>query len=115
MAPSAYLKKKLKTLCELEDCSKSKKHNIGKHLNHESLDLITDAAYNIVNAKPHNISKTRVNHLKPHKKILLYLANPKNSLENKRNKIVKQEGSGLISLLISIAIPLLSSLISKRK
>ena len=114
MIPPAELKKKLKTLCELHQCAKSKKHNIAKHFNDESLDLLTDVAYNIVNSKPKKIPRRRITALKTHKKALMYLANPKNSLENKRRKIIKQEGSGFISMLMSVAIPLITSLLSKK-
>ena len=114
MLPTTELKKKLETLCELRQCAKSKKHNIAKHLNDISLDLLTDAAYNIVNSKPKKIPPRRIKALKNHKNVLMYLANPKNSLENKRQKIVKQQGSGFIAMLMSVAIPLLTSLLSKK-
>ena len=114
MVPPAELKKKLKALCELQQCTKSQKHNIAKHFNDTSLDLLTDVAYNIVNSKPKKIPRRRINALKNHKKALMYLANPKNSSENKRRKIIRQEGSGFISMLMSVAIPLLTSLLSKK-
>lgn len=112
MVPHSELKKKLKTLCELQECNKSKKHNIAKHLNNQALDLITDAAYNIVNSNPSKIQKNKLKPIKNYKKTLTYLANPKNSVENKRKAIIKQEGSGFFAMLASVAIPLLTSLLS---
>ena len=114
MAPASELKKKLEALCELQECTKSKKHKLIKHLGINALDLFTDAAYNIVNSKPKKIPPRRIKALKNHKNVLMYLANPKNSLENKRQKIVKQQGSGFIAMLMSVAIPLLTSLLSKK-
>ena len=112
MVPHSELKKKLKTLCELQECNKSKKHNITKHLNNQALDLITDAAYNMVNSNPSKIQKNKLKSIKNYKKTLTYLANPKNSVENKRKAIIKQEGLGFFSMLASVAIPLLTSLLS---
>jgi len=114
MAPASELKKKLEALCELQECTKSKKHKLIKHLGINALDLFTDAAYNIVNAKSKKIPQKRIKKLKVHKNLLKFLANPKNSVEKKREKIVKQEGNGFLSLLISVAIPLLTSLLSKK-
>ena len=111
MIPRSELKKKLNILCELQQCNKSKKHNITKHLNNQALDLISDAAYNIVNSNPSRIQKNKLKSVKNYKKTLTYLSNPKNSVENKRKFIIKQEGSGFFSMLASVAIPLLQALI----
>ena len=114
MIPHSELKKKLNTLCELQQCNKSKKHNITKHLNNQALDLLTDAAYNIVNSNPSKLQKNKIKSVKTYKNALVYLANPKNSVEKKRKIILKQEGSGFLTMLASVAIPLLTSLLSKK-
>ena len=114
MAPVENLKTILEQLCELRECTKSQNHRIENHLKDSSLDLIAEAAFNVLNAKPKRISKKSIENLKAHKKTLVYLSNPKNSIENKRKRIIKQKGDGLISLLVSTAIPLLASLIAKK-
>ena len=115
MGSQNSLKSKLNTLCELKECSKSKKHNLAKHLNNETLDLLTDSAFNIVNAKRRRIPKRTVDKLKPFKKELIYLANPKNATESKRRRLVRQKGAGFLTTLLSVAVPLLTSILSENR
>ena len=115
MAPRRLLRQNLNTLTELQKLSNQKKSTLGRHLKNEDLDLLIDSAYNIYHAKLKRIKRNHLQQLKPFKKSLIYLSNAKNSAEKKRKRLSSQNGSGLISLLISTAIPLLISLLSKKK
>ncbi len=113
MSSKLQLKKILQCLIELKKCSKHKNDCVLKHLNDEALDILINTVFNIVNTPSTKLKKSQVNSLKPHKKLLLYLANPKNSLEKKRKNITHQAGSGFLTLISTIAIPLISALLSK--
>ena len=113
MSSKTQLKKILQCLVELKKCGKNKNDCLVKHLNDEALDVLINAVFNIVNTPSKKFKKTQVNSLKPHKKVLLYLANPKNSLEKKRKNITHQAGTGFLTLISTIAIPLISALLSK--
>ena len=115
MAPHRVLRQHLATLSELQKLAKQKKTVLGKHLKTEDLDLLVDSAYNIYHAKLKRIKRKHLQQLKPFKKSLVYLSNAKNSAEKKRKRLIAQSGAGLITLLISTAIPLLASLLSKKK
>ena len=115
MAPTVILRRHLKTLSELQKLTRQRKIDWGKHLRNEDLDLLIDSAYNIYHAKLKRINKKHLQQLRPFKKSLIYLSNAKNSIEKRRKRLSNQSGDGLISLLISTAIPLIISLLSKKK
>lgn len=87
------------------------------HLNDETLLFLTKCVSCILNGDPHfhlsKAEKAEVAHcLKPHQKILEYIATPKNQKLILRKIKKPQLGEGfLISALLSAATPLISSLI----
>ena len=105
------MKKILQCLSELNQCSKGKNNCLVKHLNNESLDVLINSVCNVVNTNKKKIRKSQLKALKTHKKTLMYLANPRNSIEKKRKTISTQSGTGFLALISKIAIPLISALL----
>ena len=115
MAPQQLLRSHLASLSELKKLTRTKNVLLGKHLNVEDLDLLIDSAYNIYHAKLKRINKKHLEQLKKQKQNLAYLSSAKNSIEKKRSRLARQDGNGLITLLISTAIPLLINLLTRKK
>ena len=84
-----------------------------KHLDSDAIDTLCECVYNLIN-EDLGLSRAKISKLKqklePSKRNLRFVANKSNSV-TKRRKVLSQEGEGL-GLILSAAIPLISSLIS---
>ena len=116
-------RKKINSILELlrylTKVKKSDQTTALKFINDEGLDYISETIYNIL-YNPECISKLTnfkkkklVQNLKPNSPILKKLCNKKYPIISKRRKVL-QSGSG-ISLLLSAAIPFLTSLLLPKK
>lgn len=84
------------------------------YLNDNAIDALSECVYNIVCRGGNKLSKRQVNKLKKdlvHNKHNLRIIGNKSVNMKRRKKALTQEG-GSLGLILSAAIPLLSSLIS---
>ena len=83
-------------------------------LNDEALDTIGELTKNILfrrgNLTPEERSLLK-EELKQNQKVFKKIAKKKTRTELKRKHLIQQSGSGLLSLLLSIGIPILTSLL----
>lgn len=83
-------------------------------LNQEALDTIGELTKNILycrsNLTPDDRSLLK-NELKLHKKTFKKIAKKRTPIEHRRKLLIQQSGSGLLSLLLSVGIPILTSLL----
>ena len=86
------------------------------YLNDDGLNVLGELTKNLLYSRC-NISpkEKRVlkNELSPHKRAFKKIARKKTNQEHRRRLLIDQNGSGLLSLLLSIGIPLLSSILFK--
>lgn len=73
-----------------------------KAADREIIDVICECAHNLINNNL-NLTPTQKKQLKRHKKTLLLLDNKKAPLAKKKKAL--QKGRGLITALLSVAIP----------
>lgn len=76
--------------------------------------LIHNLEYTSNNLSQKNQRKLK-EHMLKHRNTCKFLANANNNIYKKKTLMKKQVGNGLISALLGIGIPLLTSLLSKRK
>ena len=85
-----------------------------QYLNQEALDTIGELTKNLLFCRGHLTPDEKsllANELKQQKKAFKKIAKKKTPIEQKRKHLIRQSGSGLLSLLLSIGIPILTSLL----
>jgi hypothetical protein len=103
----------IKLLQSLRKHPSSSRGTILKHLDDRTCESLYEIIYNILN-NPKVPSKKLSGKLAAHKKKILYIANPKNSPTIKK-KYLAQMGGFPFTAILSTAIPLLISYLTRRK
>ena len=112
-------KKRIERLELLESLSKLKSRDIQpvlRYLNDDGLDTLGELTKNLLYSRSNISPKEKrdlVKKLSPHKKAFRKIAKKKTNQELRRRHLIDQNGSGLLSLLLSIGVPLLSSILFK--
>ena len=110
------MKKILKLLRSATKVEKKNRKNYLKTCSPDEIHAICGATKNIIEENI-EIPKSKRSYLKkklkPHKKKLRYLSNPRNSIERKRLLLKNdQVGAGIFTAIASIAIPALIAALS---
>ena len=85
------------------------------NINHKTLHLISEIFYNIqflTDSAPSKIRKKLVCGMKKNANECRYISNRHSNATTKKKYLKKQVGTGLFTLILSAAIPILTSLIS---
>lgn len=114
---NSYVKKIVPFLNTVKDVKKSNRAVLMQHLSEDSCNLLFDTIRNII--KSDTVSPTQKKLLKRklgrHKSLLRYLSDPSKPINTRRRRMI-QSGKGLpfLGTILSTAIPLLLSLITKK-
>ena len=103
----------LQSLCKLK---RSEVRAVLRFLNEAGLDTLGELTKNILYCRCNISPKEKrelIRKLRPHKKAFKKIARKKTNQELRRRHLIDQNGSGLLSLLLSIGVPLLSSILFK--
>ena len=85
-------------------------------LNDEGLNILGELTKNLLYCRCNISPKEKIvlkKKLSPYKRAFKKIARKKTNQEHRRRLLIDQNGSGLLSLLLSIGIPLLSSILFK--
>ena len=99
----------------------SNKKDLGiilENLDLKTIENICILIHNLEYSSSHLSKKNQnqlKNHMLKHKKTCKFLANPNNNIYKKRQIVKKQIGNGLLTGLLAIGIPLLTSLFAGKK
>lgn len=87
-----------------------------QYLNDDGLNTLGELTKNLLYCRCNISPKEKLTlkkKLGPHKKEFQKIARKKTNQEHRRRLLIDQNGSGLLSLLLSIGVPLLSSILFK--
>ena len=113
MKPTKKNLKKFSFIQTLKKCKPSERKHLIEFLDEDGLNILGETCHNILYCN-HNLNKKTKNRLKrrfKNKKKSMKILADKSTPAKKRKNILIQEGSGALSLLLSIALPVLANFI----
>ena len=87
-----------------------------QYLNENGLNILGELTKNLLYCRCNITPKEKITlkkKLSPHKRAFQKIARKKTNQEQRRRLLIDQNGSGLLSLLLSIGVPLLTSILFK--